>query len=145
MEKSYKGHAGLAVGGAVVLATLVACTATQAPTPVGRALYLDYCSTCHGPEGKGDGPLAGDWEMPPADLTGIARRNGGKFPLAQVMTKIDGYGRSRTHGATMPEMGQVFQDADQVMVDTGDGIETPVPVPLFELAEYLRSIQDPAG
>lgn len=140
MERSHKGHAGLA-GGGLILLVLVACTATQTPAPVGRALYLDYCSTCHGAEGKGDGPLAGDWEKPPADLTGIARRNGGTFPLARVMSTIDGYGRSKSHGATMPEMGQVFQDAEQVMVDTGDGIETPVPVPLLELAEYLRSIQ----
>lgn len=141
MERTRTGNIGLIAGGLVLLG-LAACTATQSPAPVGRALYLDYCSTCHGAEGKGDGPLAGDWDKPPADLTGIARRNGGTFPLTQVMSKIDGYGRSGLKGETMPEMGQVFQDARQVMVDTGDGIDTPVPEPLFELAEYLRSIQE---
>ena len=108
---------------------------------MGRALYQDYCATCHGPAGKGDGPLAGDWPKPPADLTGISARNGGTFPLARVLSTIDGYSRRKTHGSTMPEMGQVFQDAPMVLVDTGDGIETPVPKPLLELTDYLRSIQ----
>lgn len=141
MKQNNTGNAGLIAGGLILLG-LAACTATMPTPPVGRALYLDYCSTCHGDAGKGDGPLAGDWDKPPADLTGIARRNGGTFPLAQVMSKIDGYGRSGLKGEAMPEMGQVFQDARQVMVDTGDGTVTPVPEPLFELAEYLRSIQN---
>lgn len=120
---------------------LAACV-TNTPAPdVGRALYQDYCATCHGPAGKGDGPLAGDWPKPPADLTGISARNGGAFPLARVLSTIDGYSRRKTHGSTMPEMGQVFQDAPMVLVDTGDGIETPVPKPLLELTDYLRSIQ----
>lgn len=130
------------VAGMATLA-LVGCTEATTPRPeAGRALYQDFCAACHGPGGKGDGPLAGNWKTPPADLTGISRRNGGTFPLAQVMSQIDGYTRRNDHGSAMPEMGQVFQDGPLVMVDTGDGIETPVPVPLLELAEYLRSIQE---
>jgi len=120
---------------------LVACVATTPPPTVGRVLYEDFCATCHGASGKGDGTLAGDWSQPPADLTRIAERNGGTFPLAKVMSTIDGYSRRKMHGSTMPEMGQVFQDAPMVLVDTGDGIETPVPKPLMDLADYLRSIQ----
>lgn len=32
--------------------------------------YAALCSTCHGPAGRGDGPLARGLEPPPADLTG---------------------------------------------------------------------------
>lgn len=141
MKLDGTAKAGLVAGVAITLG-LAACTTTMPAPQAGRALYMDYCSTCHGETGKGDGPLARDWATPPADLTAITRRNGGTFPLAQVMSKIDGYGRSGLKGETMPEMGQVFQDARQVLVDTGDGAATPVPEPLFELAEYLRSIQD---
>ena len=35
----------------------------------GRALFTAHCVACHGPEGKGDGPLARSLEVPPADLT----------------------------------------------------------------------------
>jgi copper transport protein len=35
----------------------------------GRALYGQYCVTCHGLEGKGDGPAALTMNPPPADLT----------------------------------------------------------------------------
>ena len=41
----------------------------------------------------------------------------------------------------MPEFGVMMEDQPTVMVDTGDGILTPTPEPLFALAAYLKSIQ----
>ena len=35
----------------------------------GEALFLQNCSSCHGPDGHGDGPAAKDLQPPPADLT----------------------------------------------------------------------------
>jgi mono/diheme cytochrome c family protein len=35
----------------------------------GEALFLQNCSSCHGPDGHGDGPAAKDRQPPPADLT----------------------------------------------------------------------------
>jgi putative copper export protein/mono/diheme cytochrome c family protein len=35
----------------------------------GAVLYASNCTACHGPAGKGDGPLARSLAMPPADLT----------------------------------------------------------------------------
>ncbi len=35
----------------------------------GRALYATHCVACHGPGGRGDGPLARSLPVPPADLT----------------------------------------------------------------------------
>src|SRR5688572_11005515 len=43
---------------------------------VGRDLYVSYCAGCHGSEGKGDGPVGRALNVPPADLTTIARRHG---------------------------------------------------------------------
>jgi mono/diheme cytochrome c family protein len=46
---------------------------TTAGTERGRKLYLKHCSDCHGPKGKGDGPLARlhaqRTSRPPYDLT----------------------------------------------------------------------------
>ena len=41
----------------------------------GKHLFAQYCSTCHGDEGKGDGQNASNLNPPPPDLTasGIAR------------------------------------------------------------------------
>src|SRR6266581_263743 len=55
----------------------------------GPALYKAYCAGCHGADGKA-GPMAKSLKVPPADLTRIARRNGGKFPLARVEKIISG-------------------------------------------------------
>jgi mono/diheme cytochrome c family protein len=35
----------------------------------GQHVYSEYCVPCHGPSGKGDGPLAAELNPPPADLT----------------------------------------------------------------------------
>jgi putative copper export protein/mono/diheme cytochrome c family protein len=35
----------------------------------GEALFAQNCTTCHGPDGHGDGPAAKDLQPPPADLT----------------------------------------------------------------------------
>ncbi|MBI3402184.1 MAG: c-type cytochrome [Acidobacteria bacterium] len=36
----------------------------------GQHLFLRYCATCHGDEGRGDGQNASNLEPPPPDLTG---------------------------------------------------------------------------
>ncbi len=129
----------LAVGGLV----LVACTEV-AQTPVsGKKLYEDYCQTCHGAGGRGDGPLANDLTKRPADLTRIAARNGGEFPMARVMSTIDGYTRRDDLNSIMPELGGLFADGPMVRVDTGDGILTPAPESLVALADYVKSLQEP--
>jgi hypothetical protein len=58
------------------------------------------------------------------------------------MSTIDGYARLSDHSSIMPEMGPVLQQGGMVPVDTGDGIETPVPVRLLALAEYVKTLQE---
>ena len=120
---------------------LAACADREEPEVSGRAVYQDYCVTCHGVSGRGDGPAAGGLAQKPADLTRITARNGGTFPQVRVMSVIDGYTRRDQHGTTMPEMGPVLQEGRLVVVDTGDGVMTPTPERLVALADYLESIQ----
>jgi mono/diheme cytochrome c family protein len=65
-----------------VLATaLVACAKHPAPTGdaarlEARRLFDDQCSTCHGAEGKGDGPAARALNPKPRDYTDVAWQKG---------------------------------------------------------------------
>lgn len=129
----------VAVLGTVIL---VACTAREMPGPdEGAQVYDANCSVCHGASGKGDGALAGDLPSAPVDLTRIAARNGGTFPIAKTLSMIDGYARGAHDGRVMPEFGAVL-GSDTVPVDV-NGILTPTPRPLAALLEYLESIQQP--
>lgn len=121
------------------LAALLACA--PRPEAVGRALYDDFCTDCHGLTGQGDGPLAADLGRPVPDLTRISARNGGAFPVSDVMSTIDGYTRVREGNVTMPEFGLALQAGPLVMYDPGDGRPRPTPSNLVALAEYLMTIQ----
>jgi mono/diheme cytochrome c family protein len=44
--------------------------AAVSPPSLGAQVYLARCATCHGPQGKGDGPAASALTPPPTDLTG---------------------------------------------------------------------------
>lgn len=126
---------------AITSGALVACAPATPSKDSGAALYKEFCAACHGATGRGDGPAAAGLARKPADLTGISERNGGVFPLAQVISTIDGYTRAEKGQLTMPEFGVMLEDQPTVMVDTGDGILTPTPEPLLALAEYLRTLQ----
>ncbi len=120
-------------------AALAACAPERQVS--GRALYDAYCVSCHGASGQGDGPAAAGLPNPPADLTGIAARNGGSFPMVRVMSVIDGYTRRGDGASAMPELGAALQDGPVVLYDAGDGVATPTPANLVALAEYLRGFQ----
>lgn len=90
----------------VVVGTAGAALADDA----GKTLFVHYCSSCHGTDGKGNGPLAEVLEIEPADLTQLAKKNGGELSFLELMQAIDGRKRVRGHGETgMPVWGEVFQ------------------------------------
>lgn len=119
--------------------TLSACAPERQVS--GRALYEDFCLSCHGASGRGDGPAAAGLDHPPADLTRIAARNGGTFPTTRVMSVIDGYTRRGDRASVMPELGVALQEGPVVLYDAGDGVATPTPANLVALANYLQRLQ----
>jgi hypothetical protein len=103
--------------------------------------FAAYCSGCHGTGGKGDGELAGALAHRPADLTGLADRNGGAFPKLRVMAKIWGYTGEGKGGPLMPNFGPLLE-SELVAYDAGDGRATPTPLRLVQLAEYVEGLQE---
>jgi hypothetical protein len=63
----------------------------------GMMQYLSDCADCHGPDGKGAGSRAYKLKTKPADLTIIAKKNAGVFPLAGVYEAIDGRNLGKSH------------------------------------------------
>jgi mono/diheme cytochrome c family protein len=84
------------------------------PAPAsGSYVFRTYCAVCHGASGRGDGPLADQLRYRPADLTQLARRNGGQFPTELVVRIVDGRKSVKGHGGPdMPVWGDAFRNVD---------------------------------
>jgi mono/diheme cytochrome c family protein len=129
----------------MLLDVLAPAACVEREVPTGAEDYAAFCAACHGTSGKGDGAAAVGLERKPADLTRLSARNGGVFPGTAVMAKIWGYTGvapgDREGGSPMPAFGPLLQ-GDLVPHDGGDGIATPTPERLVQIAEYLRVLQE---
>jgi mono/diheme cytochrome c family protein len=122
-----------------VLAVVLIGAAPQGTRPdasavaAGAASFKIYCASCHGPGGKGDGPLAEHLKESPADLTRLTERNGGTFPFEEVKKKIDGREKVAGHGSKdMPVWGDAFKTTDS---------EEQAQARINEITHFLWSIQ----
>lgn len=112
----------------------------QAPTELiesleGRDLFRAYCAACHGADARGGGPVASSLKGSVPDLTRIAGRRGGTFPLPQIERIITGEENVPTaHGSReMPVWGPIF---GQIQRDQNLG-----KIRVRNLAKYLESLQ----
>lgn len=98
-----------------------------------KGMFREYCASCHGLEGKGNGPAAAALKTVPADLTKISARNDGKFPAIKVRRYIEGLDEMPAHGSRdMPVWGTVLRSL---------GGQTEVDLRVANLTKYLESIQ----
>ena len=123
------------------LALSLAACVEKDKVPSGAEDFATFCSACHGAGGKGDGAAAARLDRRPADLTGLSARNGGVLPGTKVMAKIWGYTGGHDGKSPMPQFGPLLQ-GDLVPYDGGDGIASPTPMRLVQIAEYLKTLQD---
>jgi mono/diheme cytochrome c family protein len=110
-------------------------TAGSKSVPAGSGLFSTYCVVCHGADGKGTGPLADSLKRRPADLTLLAKNNGGTYPREMVAKIIDGREGVKGHGGgDMPVWGDAFErSADAGPQAVSDRIDA--------LVEYLAGMQ----
>lgn len=112
--------------------------AASAVAQAGHDYFETYCAACHGTDAKGSGPAAAALSEPPPDLTRIAERRGGAFPMVELAALIDGRASPRAHGSReMPVWGEQFaqevpQEAQQSEIVRGK---------VLMLLVYLQSIQ----
>lgn len=111
----------------------------QLPTPSGSHLYERHCADCHGSDLRGSGALGADLPIAPPDLTGVSQRNGGVFPMVDVIAQIHGY-PGRHHQGLMPEFAPDLS-SEPAMLTTAEGQEIAVPKEILRIAQYLESQQ----
>lgn len=98
----------------------------------GQKLFMQYCASCHGTDGKGQGPVAIALKGGPPDLT-MLQAPGQKFPFYEVQTKIDGEKAVAAHGTNrMPVWGTVFRRTSGELQKEAD---------VYSLVKYIESIQ----
>lgn len=128
----------LTVAGIALLG--VASAAEKFSAAAGQRTYKTYCANCHGVEGKGDGPIAASLLTRPSDLTGIATRSGGAFPVDQVTAKIDGREEVKAHGPReMPVWGDALVWPEEDTPVRREQVRRKI----GDLVEFVRTLQVP--
>jgi len=101
---------------------------------VGSVSFDLYCASCHGRQGRGDGPTAAALRTRPADLTVLSRNNRGTFPRDRVLSFVEGSARAAAHGSPdMPVWGPTLRALD--------ASDARVTVRLQNLVAFIESMQ----
>ena len=104
----------------------------------GKQLYEQYCASCHGIEGRGDGPVAKSLAVEVPDLSRFAIRHGNYFDRELVERIIDGRHVIGAHGSrTMPVWGE---DLSVSQLGNPDA-ERSTRIVIMRLSDYLWQLQ----
>lgn len=118
----------------------------QGAGDLGKREFDSNCASCHGPSGKGDGPMQARLLVKPSDLTAIAKKNNGVFPVAQIRTVIDGRMEINSHGSrVMPVWGDDYTEQAGTDWPNHMGVafnpEVFVRSRIMALIDYLNRLQ----
>lgn len=107
-------------------------------TDQGKQLYMQYCSSCHGKDGRGNGSVSPYLKIKVPDLTLLAKKKKGIYPLDDVMATIDGRRLVRAHGEReMPVWGEVFTKK----LESEKYTELTTLLKTKVIAEYIATLQ----
>ncbi len=137
----------------VVLLSQTTVWAQDHDSDLGKIEYQSKCASCHGNDAKGDGPIADQLKIPPANLTQLAKKNGGVFPLSAVYEKIDGRQEVKAHGPRdMPVWGYRYLPSPNptpstTPIQSWSWLDVPDPEAvvrerILALVDYLYRIQE---
>ncbi len=98
------------LGSALVVATLLQGLASGADMAKGKAAFQQYCASCHGTAGKGDGPMGAAMNPKLKDLSGKAYNASLKEDYLVKLIKEGGQAVGKS--PMMPKMGGVLKDGE---------------------------------
>jgi mono/diheme cytochrome c family protein len=107
----------------------------------GEADFNMYCASCHGEDGKGEGPKAFGLSVKPPDLTTLTARYGA-FPRDRLLKLIDGREVVAAHGEReMPVWGVWFKEEAASELGGAEGDEGSVQRRVDNLVAYIEGLQ----
>jgi len=99
----------------------------------GGVLFRDYCASCHGGGGEGNGPAAAGLNVSVPNLTLLAKR-AGEFPRKRIRNILEGAESPVAHGSRkMPVWGPLFHEIDEDQ-DLGN-------VRIDNVIKYIETLQ----
>jgi mono/diheme cytochrome c family protein len=113
---------------------------TKVPAPhtkasSGSQMFREYCASCHGQTGIGNGPAAPALKVTPPDLTALKAANNGEFPAMKVSAILRGVNDMNAHGSRdMPIWGPIFHSMD-------NNDSSLLELRIHNLTDYVKSIQ----
>ena len=128
----------------IILVAGAASAGSAQDQDVGQVNFRMSCASCHGVEGKGDGPVSGQLKVPPPDLTVLAKKNNGVFPVSHVYEIIDGRQAVMAHGTRdMPIWGFQYSLEQRVQGHPATAIDPDaiVRMRILSVIDYLSRIQ----
>jgi mono/diheme cytochrome c family protein len=106
--------------------SISATAPAQQNIDLGKLEYEKGCIGCHGVGATGSGVHTPRLTTDPPDLTGLAKANGGLFPMVKIYEVIDGREQVQQHGTReMPIWGKEYSTPE-----------------LISLIDYLYRIQE---
>jgi len=106
--------------------------------------FKQYCASCHGAYGAGDGPVAPALKIKPTDLRLLSKNNSGIFPERKVRDFIDGTEIVAAHGSReMPVWGYLttFQQGTLSGFFKPELTQEEIDNRINSLVAYVKSIQ----
>ncbi|HJV75989.1 MAG TPA: c-type cytochrome [Noviherbaspirillum sp.] len=132
------------VAGLASAAFIVSAFAQPKPdrADFGKREFESNCASCHGVNGKGNGPITDLLKKSPPDLTTLAKNNGGVFPMERLYKVIEG-GDVSAHGTRdMPVWGRDYRiQAAEYYMDAPYDPEAYVRARILALLEYINRLQ----
>lgn len=144
---------GALIGASVVPQASAQTSARPTPVPApaarppamrdfGKVEYESRCASCHGINGKGSGPVGELLRKSPPDLTQLAKRNGGVFPMVRLYDSITGDTITAHGSRDMPVWGRVYrEDAATYFMELPYDPEAYTRAQVLMLLEYIHRLQ----
>jgi mono/diheme cytochrome c family protein len=133
----------MAVVGFVIVGATLASAQEQEVIGAGKREFQRSCTSCHGADARGNGPMASVLNVKPADLTQMKKKHGGTFLFWRTYDTISGREEEvtvRGHGTReMPIWGDRFRLEPGANEQYALGVRGR----LLSLVQYLQSIQVP--
>lgn len=126
---------------ACAMSALAAAALAQPKVDLGKREFESKCAVCHGKDGKGGGPYAEQLKRSLPNLTTMAQRNGGLFPVSRTYETIEGAGPG--HGTRdMPVWGLDYTiQAAEMLPELPYNQALFVRTRIMALLEYLNQLQ----